>query len=84
MNWCWEITDVGLACIVNKCKYLINLNLCGVVRLLGDFLPSINKLLVGLQLLDLEQCPDVQLAVLEVRLSTYTTKTIVTAQLNLP
>jgi len=65
LNWCWEITDVGLACIVNKCKYLINLNLCGVVRLLGDFLPSINKLLVGLQLLDLEQCPDVQLAVLE-------------------
>jgi len=65
LNWCWEITDVGLACIVNKCKFLINLNLCGVVRLLGDFLPSINKLLVGLQLLDLEQCPDVQLAVLE-------------------
>lgn len=65
LNWCWEITDVGLACVVNKCKFLINLNLCGVVRLLGDFLPSINKLLVGLQLLDLEQCPDVQLAILE-------------------
>jgi len=65
LNWCWEITDVGLACVVNKCKYLINLNLCGVVRLLGDFLPDINKLLVGLQLLDLEQCPDVQLSVLE-------------------
>jgi len=65
LNWCWEVTDVGLACVVNKCKFLINLNLCGVVRLLGDFLPSINKLLVGLQLLDLEQCPDVQLAVLE-------------------
>jgi len=65
LNWCWEITDIGLACIVNKCKYLINLNLCGVVRLLGDFLPNINQLLVGLQLLDLEQCPDVQLCVLE-------------------
>ena len=38
-----------------------------LLRLLGDFLPNINKLLVGLQLLDLEQCPDVQLAVLEVR-----------------
>jgi len=65
LNWCWEVTDVGMACIVNKCKFLINLNLCGVVRLLGDFLPSINKLLIGLQVLDLEQCPDVQLAVLE-------------------
>jgi len=65
LNWCWDVTDVGLACVVNKCKFLINLNLCGVVRLLGDFLPNINKLLVGLQLLDLEQCPDVQLAVLE-------------------
>jgi len=65
LNWCWEITDIGLACVVNKCKYLINLNLCGVVRLLGDFLPDINKLLVGLQVLDLEQCPDIQLSVLE-------------------
>jgi len=65
LNWCWEVTDVGLACVVNKCKYLVSLNLCGVVRLLGDFLPGINQLLVGLQLLDLEQCPDIQLAVLE-------------------
>ena len=32
LNWCWEVTDVGLACVVNKCKFLINLNLCGVVR----------------------------------------------------
>eukprot|EP00092_Neocalanus_flemingeri_P106435 GFUD01136569.1.p1 GENE.GFUD01136569.1~~GFUD01136569.1.p1 ORF type:complete len:503 (+),score=118.76 GFUD01136569.1:59-1567(+) len=61
LEWCCEITDVGLACIVSECKYLLNLNLCGGFGLLGNFLPSINQL----QLLDLEQCPDVQLAVLE-------------------
>ena len=33
--------------------------------MLGDFLPDINKLLVGLQVLDLEHCPDIQLSVLE-------------------
>merc|ERR1712142_934487 len=64
LEWCWLITDVGLACVVNKCKNLINLNLCGVLRLSGDFLLDINKLLVGLQLLDLEQCPGVELSVL--------------------
>eukprot|EP00092_Neocalanus_flemingeri_P022884 GFUD01024811.1.p1 GENE.GFUD01024811.1~~GFUD01024811.1.p1 ORF type:complete len:513 (+),score=109.47 GFUD01024811.1:67-1605(+) len=61
LEWCCEITDVGLACIVNKCKDLLNLNLCGGFGLLGNFLPSINQL----QLLDLEQCPYVQLAVLK-------------------
>jgi len=65
LSWCWEVTDVGISFIVNKCKYIINLNLCGVVRLLGDFIPSIPKSLIGLQLLDLEQCPDIQLAELQ-------------------
>ena len=41
------------------------INLCGVSELLGDFLPDINKLLVGLQLLDLEWCQFIQLSVLE-------------------
>jgi len=65
LNWCWEVTDVGMACLVNKCKYLVTLNLCGVVRLMGDFLRSVTALLPSLKLIDLEQCPDIQLAVLQ-------------------
>ena len=59
--WCWEVTDVGIWSIVHSCKFIINLNLCGVVRLSGDFISSIPKCLIGIQLLDLEQCPDIQL-----------------------
>lgn len=44
----------------------MHLHLCGVVRLLGEFLPRINILLRGLRLLDLEQCPDIELEMLEV------------------
>lgn len=82
LAWCWEVTDVGIWSIVNKCRsdlekfsatiepsllcrFMINLNLCGVVRLLGDFIPSLSRCLVGLQLLDLEQCPDIQLTDLQ-------------------
>jgi len=65
LSWCWEVTDVGISFIVNKCKFMINLNLCGVVRLNGDFIPSIPKSLIGLKRLDLEQCPDIQLVMLQ-------------------
>lgn len=61
LDWCWEVTDVGVMAVVSSCKYLINLQLCGVVRLEGEFLPSVSKCLMGLKLLDLEQCPDIQL-----------------------
>ena len=68
LAWCWEVTDVGIAAIVAQCQYLINLNLCGVVRLLGDFLPGIANLR-GIKLLDLEQCPDIELSDLQILLS---------------
>ena len=61
LDWCWEVTDIGVMAVVCSCKYLINLQLCGVVRLEGHFLHSISEYLVGLKLLDLEQCPDIQL-----------------------
>ena len=61
LDWCWEVTDIGVWAIVSSCKFLINLQLCGVVRLQGDFLPTINRCLIGLKLLDLEQCPDIEL-----------------------
>ena len=68
LAWCWEVTDVGIAAIVAQCHFLINLNLCGVVRLLGDFLPGIANLR-GIKLLDLEQCPDIELSDLQILLS---------------
>ena len=61
LDWCWEVTDIGVLNIVSCCKFLINLQLCGVVRLEGDFLPLIPQCLTGLKLLDLEQCPDIEL-----------------------
>ena len=61
LDWCWEVTDVGIWAVVSSCKFLIQLQLCGVVRLQGDFLPSISKCLLGLKVLDLEQCPDIEL-----------------------
>merc|ERR1719219_3060117 len=61
LDWCWEVTDIGVMAVVSSCKYLINLQLCGVVRLEGEFLQNISKCLLGLKLLDLEQCPDIQL-----------------------
>ena len=65
LSWCWELTDNSLLMVVLSCKYLINLHLCGVVRLLGSFLSHIPRRLIGLQLLDLEQCPDIELALLQ-------------------
>jgi hypothetical protein len=65
LNWCWDVTDIGLAALVHRCPALVSLGLCGVVRLQGDCLPGLDTLLPGLQLLDLEQCPDVELAMLQ-------------------
>jgi len=65
LNWCWEVTDIGLGHLVHRCPGLVSLGLCGVVRLQGDCLPGLDKLLPGLKLLDLEQCPDVGLAELQ-------------------
>ena len=69
LAWCWEVTDLGILCVVNKCRFLINLNLCGVVRLLGDFIPNIASGVPGLKLLDLEQCPDIELSDLQLLLT---------------
>ena len=61
LDWCWEVTDIGVMAVVSSCKYLINLQLCDVWRLEGQFLQSVSKCLVGLKMLDLEQCPDIEL-----------------------
>jgi len=69
LSWCWEVTDVGIWSIVSRCRsassFLINLNLCGVVRLNGDFISTIAESLIGIKVLDLEQCPDIQLSDLQ-------------------
>ena len=65
LNWCWDVTDVGLGHLVHRCRALVSLGLCGVVRLQGDCLPALPSLLPKLKLLDLEQCPDVELADLQ-------------------
>ena len=51
--------------MVHRCRALVSLNLCGVVRLQGDCIPALPLLLPKLKLLDLEQCPDVELADLQ-------------------
>ena len=56
LDWCNEVTDVGVSAVVSSCKFLIHLQLRGVMRLQGDFLPSISKCLPGLKVLDLEGC----------------------------
>ena len=56
LDWCNEVTDVGVSAVVSSCKFLIHLQLRGVMRLQGDFLPSISKCLPGLKVLDLEDC----------------------------
>ena len=56
LDWCWEVTDVGIWAVVSSCKFLIHLQLRWVWRLQGDFLPSISKCLPGLKVLDLENC----------------------------
>jgi len=57
--WCWELTDESVCAIVNKCRRLVAINLCGVVRLAGAFLHNINKKLKELEVIDLEQVPDI-------------------------
>lgn len=41
------------------------MNLCGVVRLSGDFISTIPESLIGIKTLDLEQCPDILLSDLQ-------------------
>ena len=41
------------------------MNLCGVVRLNGDFISTIAESLIGIKVLDLEQCPDIRLSDLQ-------------------
>jgi len=65
LNWCWEVSDLGISHLVSSCPGLWHLNLCGVVRLLGDFIPSGAPALPSLKFLDLEQCPDVPTHLLE-------------------
>ena len=59
LDWCRKVTDVGVSTVVSSCKFLIKLELRGVGRLQGDFLPSISKCLPGLKVLDLGDCPDI-------------------------
>ena len=60
LDRCYEVTDVGVSAVVSSCKFLIHLQLRGVRRLQGDFLPSISKRLPGLKVLDLDRCPNIK------------------------
>ena len=60
LDWCRKVTDVGVSTVVSSCKFLIHLQLQGVMRLQGDFLPSISKCLPGLKVLDLQDCLDIE------------------------
>jgi len=57
--WCWELTDRSLCRVVENCRLLMEVNLCGVVRLTGDFLEDIPSKMLGLQSLNLEQVPNI-------------------------
>jgi len=57
--WCWELTDISLCSVIQNCRCLMEVNLCGVVRLSGEFLDDIPSKTMGLQSLNLEQVPNI-------------------------
>ena len=57
ISWCWEVTDTGLEHVINKCHWLVDLNICGVNDLLGNSLKEVPKLLPRLQSLNVTMCP---------------------------
>ena len=42
--------------MINKCHWLVDLNICGVITLLGNSLKEVPKLLPWLQSLEVTQC----------------------------
>lgn len=56
ISWCWEVTDTGLEHVINKCHWLVDLNICGVKNLHGNLLKEVPKLMQRLRSLDATQC----------------------------
>ena len=56
ISWCWEVTDTGLEHVINKCHWLVDLNICGGKNLHGNLLKEVPKLMQRLQSLDATQC----------------------------
>lgn len=46
--WCWEVIDVGLEYVINKCYRVVDMNICGVKDLCGNFLKEIFKYMLSL------------------------------------
>ncbi|XP_013384737.1 uncharacterized protein LOC106154794 isoform X3 [Lingula anatina] len=54
--WCWNITDHGLASIVDKCSHLQFMDLLGLDKIQGISLERIPGCLPHLKFMDLRQC----------------------------
>ncbi|KAF8566431.1 hypothetical protein P879_07281 [Paragonimus westermani] len=65
LNWCWDLTDVGLNEIVSTCSTLRHLSLVGNHLIRGDSLMDVCSKLPHLNILNLTQCNHVQDSVLE-------------------
>ncbi|KAK7081272.1 hypothetical protein SK128_003202 [Halocaridina rubra] len=65
LQWCWEVTDLGISAIVNKCHHLRVLDLVGVVQLTGESFLNLSSALPNLLILDLEQCNNINDEVLK-------------------
>ena len=60
LSWCWEVSDDGLAFIVDSCHKLKELHLRGLHELYGTPFRRIMSNLPNLVFLDLSQCNKIQ------------------------
>ncbi|VEL07228.1 unnamed protein product [Protopolystoma xenopodis] len=64
LNWCWDITDAGLASLVEACCSLRHLSLVGVNLIIGEALVHLPIRQPSLIVLNLTQCNRVSDSVL--------------------
>lgn len=60
LSWCWEVSDNGLAHIIDNCQRLKELHLKGLHELYGTPFFHLPKSVPCLLFLDLSQCNKVQ------------------------
>lgn len=65
LSWCWDVTDVGLTAIVDKCSRLKELHLVGLHRVMGSCLDRIPEEMPCLKHMDLQQCNLINDAIIE-------------------
>ena len=60
LSWCWEVSDDGIAFIIDNCHRLKELYLIGLHELYGKPFFRIPKNNPGLTFLDLSQCNKIE------------------------